>query len=50
VLGLQNLSAEPWQGQLNNGQSFELAPGKTCNLAALQQLHSGAGPITVHRP
>jgi len=50
VLGLQNLSAEPWQGQLTNGQTIALDPGKTCNLAALQQLHSGAGPITVLRP
>jgi hypothetical protein len=50
VLGLQNLSAEPWQGHLSNGQTIALAPGTTCNLAALQQLHSGAGPITVLRP
>ncbi|MFM2204975.1 MAG: hypothetical protein RLZZ560_370 [Cyanobacteriota bacterium] len=50
LLGLQNLSGEPWPGQLNNGQPFTLAPGKTCNLAALQQLHSSAGPITVLRP
>ena len=50
VLGLQNLSAEPWQGQLSNGQTITLAPGKTCNLAALQQLHNGAGLITVLRP
>ena len=50
LLGLQNLSGETWQGELIHGQTIDLAPGKTCNLAALQQLRSDAGPITVLRP
>ena len=50
LLGLQNLSPERWQGELSNGQSIALDPGKTCNLAALQQLRSSDGPITVLRP
>jgi len=50
LLGLQNLSAHRWQGELSNGQSIDLDPGKTCNLAALQQLRSSDGPINVLRP
>ncbi len=50
LLGLQNLSSSRWQGRTTGGQSLELDPGKTCNLAALQQLDSSAGPILVLRP
>ena len=50
LLGLQNLSESRWHGRTLAGQSIELDPGKTCNLAALQQLHSSAGAILVRRP
>ena len=50
LLGLQNLSQSRWHGQTQAGQSIELDPGKTCNLAALQQLQSSAGSILVLRP
>ena len=46
LVGLRNLSDAPWQGQLPNGQRLEVEPGKTCNVAALQQLSTPAGPIT----
>ena len=46
MVGLRNLSDAPWQGQLPNGQRLEVEPGKTCNVAALQQLSTPAGPIT----
>ncbi len=49
LLGLKNLSRDPWQGQLSDGRTLVLEPGKTCNLAALQQLSTGLGPITLHR-
>jgi len=49
LLGLQNLSESRWQGILSSGASLTLEPGKTCNLAALQQLQSSAGPIKVLR-
>jgi serine/threonine protein kinase len=50
LLGLQNLSSSRWRGRTTTGQSIELDPGKTCNLAALQQLDSSAGAILVLRP
>ncbi|MEB3176490.1 MAG: protein kinase [Synechococcus sp.] len=50
LLGLQNLSEHTWQGRLRNGQSLALAPGKTCNVAALQQLNSHAGAIIPLHP
>jgi serine/threonine protein kinase len=50
LLGLQNLSESSWQGVLTSGAAVTLEPGKTCNLSALQQLHSSAGPIQVLRP
>ena len=49
LLGLKNLSGEAWHGQLSDGRSLLLEPGRTCNLAALQQLSTGLGPITLHR-
>ena len=49
LLGLKNLSGEAWHGQLSDGRSLLLEPGRTCNLAALQQLRTGLGPITLHR-
>ena len=50
LLGLQNLSSTRWHGHTTSGQSLELDPGKTCNLAALQQLDTNAGAILVLRP
>ncbi|MEY3545635.1 MAG: hypothetical protein RLZZ247_1792, partial [Cyanobacteriota bacterium] len=50
LLGLQNLSSSRWSGRTITGQSIELDPGKTCNLAALQQLNSSAGAILVLHP
>ncbi len=50
LLGLQNLSNHSWRGVLPSGVSLTLEPGKTCNLAALQQLDSSAGSILVVRP
>jgi DNA-binding helix-hairpin-helix protein with protein kinase domain len=46
IVGLQNLGPSTWQGLLHNGGSISVEPGKTCNLAALRQLSSHAGPIT----
>ncbi len=45
ILGLRNLSGEPCQAQLNNGQSLYLAPQQTCNLAALRQLQTPLGHV-----
>ena len=50
LLGLRNLSRHTWQGRLSNGQQIALEPGRTCNLAPLQQLDSHAGAILVIRP
>ena len=50
ILGLRNLSSSAWQGLLSNGQSLRLEPGQTCNVAALQQLHTPRGTITLVRP
>ena len=50
LLGLRNLSHHTWQGLLSNGQQIALEPGRTCNLAPLQQLDSHAGAILVIRP
>ena len=49
LLGLKNLSAEIWLADLSDGRTMELEPGQTCNLAALQQIRSPAGPIRVLR-
>ena len=49
ILGLRNLSHSSWHGQLRNGQPITVEPGKTCNIAALQQLNTEAGPITTLR-
>jgi DNA-binding helix-hairpin-helix protein with protein kinase domain len=46
VLGLRNLGDSPWHARLLQGGELVLAPGKSCNLAALAQLHTPFGPIT----
>lgn len=49
ILGLQNRSSHRWRGLLSNGQTLQLEPGQTGNLAALQQLQTHLGPLTVIR-
>ncbi|MFY8149706.1 MAG: protein kinase domain-containing protein [Prochlorococcaceae cyanobacterium] len=49
ILGLRNLSGEPWSVELAQGQRVPLEPGKTCNLAPVRRLTTPAGPITVGR-
>jgi len=49
IVGLRNLSERPWQGELRNGQGIRVEPGQTCNVAALHQLSTEAGPITTLR-
>ena len=49
VLGLENLSPQPWSVELINGQQLELESHQRCNLAAVQRLHTPAGPIEVLR-
>ena len=49
LLGLKNLSQEAWMADLSDGRTMVLEPGRTCNLAALRQVRSAAGPITVLR-
>ena len=45
LLGLCNLSNEPWRASTAAGQQHEVAPGKTCNLAALHQLDTPWGAL-----
>jgi DNA-binding helix-hairpin-helix protein with protein kinase domain len=47
LLGLRNLSADPWTVTLNDGRALRLEPGRTCNLAALQDIHTSAGMLTL---
>jgi len=47
ILGLRNTAPAPWQAWLHNGQQLTIPPGKTCNLAALHQLHCESGVITL---
>ena len=49
LLGLKNLSQEAWMADLSDGRTMVLEPGRTCNLAALRQVRSAAGPITLLR-
>jgi DNA-binding helix-hairpin-helix protein with protein kinase domain len=45
LLGLRNLSSEPWRASSTSGQQHAVAPGKTCNLAALHQLDTPWGAL-----
>ncbi len=45
LLGLQNLSDQVWQATTSAGQPLPVQPGKTCNLTALQQLHTPWGEL-----
>lgn len=49
ILGLQNLSSQPWTAQLNGGQSLSLAPGQRCSLAQLAEVHTHLGVATLVR-
>ncbi len=49
LLGLRNCSSSSWRAVLQDGQQLELAPQKSCSLAALAQLHSPFGPIIRQR-
>ena len=45
LLGLRNLSDESWRASTTMGQHHDIAPGKTCNLAALHQLETPWGAL-----
>ena len=45
LLGLQNLSDQPWRATATGGQGYAVNPGKTCNLAALHQLDTPWGAM-----
>lgn len=45
LLGLQNLSDQPWRATTAGGQHYAVQPGKTCSLAPLQQLHTPWGEL-----
>ena len=47
LLGLKNLSSQPWQAEWTDGRSLLLEPRQTCNLAALRTIRTSAGTITV---
>ncbi|NBW63887.1 MAG: protein kinase, partial [Synechococcaceae bacterium WB4_1_0192] len=47
LLGLKNLGQEAWMADLSDGRTMELEPGKTCNLAALQDIRTSAGTLTL---
>jgi hypothetical protein len=49
VLGLMNLSTQPWQGQLSSGERLPIAPGKSCNLASLTRLDTDRGTLALVR-
>ena len=45
LLGLCNLSQQPWQATAADGQIHGVQPGKTCNLAALHRLDTPWGEV-----
>lgn len=45
MLGLKNLTTEPWTAILSNGSKTTVEAGKTCNLAALIQLFTPMGDV-----
>ena len=45
LLGLRNLSNQPWRATAAGGQHYAVEPGKSCNLAALQQLDTPWGAV-----
>jgi DNA-binding helix-hairpin-helix protein with protein kinase domain len=49
ILGLRNLTGSVWQAVLNQGETVEIGPGRSVNVAALAQVHTPDGPITPQR-
>ncbi len=49
ILGLRNLTSSVWQAVLNQGETVEIGPGRSVNVAALAQVHTPDGPITPQR-
>jgi DNA-binding helix-hairpin-helix protein with protein kinase domain len=47
VLGILNLSGQPWQGELSSGERLPIAPGKSCNLASLIRLDTDRGSLAL---
>jgi DNA-binding helix-hairpin-helix protein with protein kinase domain len=45
LLGLRNLSDQPWRATAAGGQQHAVDPGKTCNVAALLQLDTPWGAV-----
>ena len=45
MLGLKNLTTEPWTAILSNGSKTTVEAGKTCNLAAVIQLFTPMGDV-----
>ena len=49
LLGLRNASGSDWEVTLLQGRQITVAPGMSCNLAALRELHTDGGVIRVRR-
>lgn len=49
VQGLMNLSDQPWTAELSSGESLTVEPGRRCNLAHLQRLHTPLGAVEMVR-
>ncbi|MFZ9753542.1 MAG: protein kinase domain-containing protein [Cyanobium sp.] len=49
VHGLMNLSDQPWTAELASGESLRVEPGRRCNLAHLQRLHTRLGTVQLVR-
>jgi DNA-binding helix-hairpin-helix protein with protein kinase domain len=49
VLGIMNLSTQPWRGQLSSGEWLPIAPGRSCNLASLTRLDTDRGALALVR-
>ena len=45
LLGLRNLSSQPWRVMAAGGQQHGVQPGQTCNLSALLQLDTPWGAV-----
>ncbi|MGA1304795.1 MAG: protein kinase domain-containing protein [Cyanobium sp.] len=49
VLGIMNLSTQPWRGQLSSGEWLPIAPRRSCNLASLTRLDTDRGALALVR-
>ncbi|MFM7312117.1 MAG: protein kinase domain-containing protein [Cyanobium sp.] len=45
LLGLRNLSGQPWTVLLANAETLQLPPGKSCSLASLREVQTDRGVI-----